>query len=159
LGILFTAAYEWAFWGVIIALGLGIVALFRQPRRDGLILGGAAIVTIIAAIVLTAGHGNQSAPERRLTPKQRLVSELRVTFRNSLISDRTRVLVIRNPNAESVDFYLRCYNRDGSSRTLFVTAPALDTAEVGVFQGWVFVLGEKYEAICDDAVIWRGEVD
>jgi hypothetical protein len=156
IGILFSAKYEPAFLGVIIALVLGIIGIFRIPRRDGVILGAAAFLTFVTILILSLG--TEVASKRLLTHKQQLVSELKTSFRSSLINDKTMVLVIRNPNSESVDFYLRCYALDSSSRRLFVTAPALDTAEIGILQGWVFVPGERFEAICEDAVIWRREV-
>jgi len=157
VGILFSAKYEPAFWGVIIALVLGIIGIFRIPRRDGLILGAAALLTCVTILGFSLAGEARSPREKQFTPKQKLVSELTISFRESLLDD-TQVLQIRNPNPESIDFYLRCYARNGSSKTLFVSVPALQTTEIGILEGWQFERGERFEAICDDDIIWHSEV-
>lgn|GEM_PF-6837104 len=160
IGIVFTAVLQVTFWGVIAALVLGVVAFFGKQRRHGLILTAAASLTLIVMLVIFAfsvADEMLSHKQRHFTPKQKLVNELTISFRESLL-DTTQVLRIRNPNRESIDFYLKCYAQNGSSKTLFVSVPALQTTEIGLLEGWQFKPGERFEAICDDDVIWRSEV-
>jgi hypothetical protein len=157
VGILFSAKYEPAFWGVIIALVLGIIGVFRIPRRDGLILGAAALLTCVTILGFSLAGEARSPREKQFTPKQKLVSELTISFRESLLDD-TQVLRIHNPNPQSVDFYLTCHATSGNSSTLFVSVPALQTKEIGFLEGWRFKPGETFEAVCDEEVVWRSEV-
>lgn len=160
IGVFFSAKYEPAFLGVIVALVLGVISIFSKPRRYGLILTAAAFV-VFGAIMFVALIGEvASFAGHSLNHKQQLVRALDIGFRVSLLNEDTKVLKIRNPNSESVDFYLRCTDRHGTSQNFFVTAPARDTAEFGVIElnGWMFETGETIEAIRDDAVIWREQV-
>lgn len=154
IALLFTAAFAWARLGIVVAFLIGVVALFRRPRSRGVLLIVCAIVGGMVLNALTNGGALS-----HYSHKQQLVSELQISFRPSLLNESTRVLKIYNPNAESVDFSLRCYDRDGDNKTFFVSAPALGTREIGILEtGWVFVPGEKVEAISEGDIIWRNSV-
>ena len=156
IGVLFTLVFDAAFWGLIIAAVLGVVVFFLKPRKDGLILVGAAILSTILLLGLSSHHAVQQ-PIKQLSHKQMLVNQLTFGFRESLL-DNTQVLRLHNPNRESIDFYLRCRSRDGSAKTLFVSVAALDTTEIGLLEGWQFHPGDEFEAICEDEVIWQQQV-
>ena len=158
IGILFTAAFEPAFWGIIIGLILGIVLLFRKQRKDGLILGAAAVLTLIIVFSLYTPRSVPSPRGKQFTANQKLVNDLTLSFRKSLFDDGTQVLQIHNPNPHSIDFYLKCQAKNGSAKTLFVSVPALGMKEIGLFEGWQFETGERFEAVCDDEVVWHSEV-
>lgn len=109
--------------------------------------------------MLFASMMNKSNSQRKqLSAKQKLVSELTLSFRKSLLEDGTKVLQIHNPNPHSVDFYLKCYARNGSAKTLFVSVTALGMKEIGLLEGWQFQTGERFEALCEDDVVWTSEV-
>jgi len=81
---------------------------------------------------------------------------LRRGVRNSLMYSGTKVLTLRNVKSYAVSFDLRCYKRNGFSKTLRVNVPAWGRAEVGFVQGWSgnFVSGERCEAHHDGDVVW-----
>lgn len=87
--------------------------------------------------------------------KLKLVNELTFTTRISLLDENDKVLQIRNPNPQSIDIYVKCYAQNGYSRTIFVSVPALQTAELGILEGWNFRSGERFEVIYDDTIVHR----
>ena len=84
------------------------------------------------------------------------IEAIEVATRPSLAIEDSKVLVLRNIKPYSFDFYLKCYTRGGSSKTMFVSMPALDSAEVGFLEGWDgnFVSDERCEALHDGDVVW-----
>ncbi|HET9229316.1 MAG TPA: hypothetical protein VFR31_21735 [Thermoanaerobaculia bacterium] len=105
-----------------------------------------------AAALALAVAAAQSQANNRLQG----VIDLDLKTRASLMDDNTQVLVIRNANAYSVDFDLKCYTRSGSSKTLFVSVPARGEKEIGFLEGWEgnFVSGERCEAYYDGQFVW-----
>src|SRR5438874_4426797 len=75
IGVLFTRVFEAAFWGLIIAAVLGVVVFFLKPRKDGLILVGAAILSTILLLGLSSHHAVRQ-PTKQLSHKQMLVNQL-----------------------------------------------------------------------------------
>jgi Skp family chaperone for outer membrane proteins len=84
------------------------------------------------------------------------IKGLKWSTRWSLLDDGTKVLILHNEKNYSVDFPLKCYTRNGSSKTLFISVPAYSRKEVGFLEGWNgnFVSGEKCEAYHEGNRLW-----
>ncbi len=101
----------------------------------------------------------EHARQRAAASANRLIDGikgLRWSTRWSLMDDGTKVLILRNVKGYSVDFSLKCYTRNGASRTLFVSVPAYKSKEIGFLEGWPgnFVSGEKCEAYHEGTRLW-----
>ena len=85
------------------------------------------------------------------------VRSIEVSFRESIPMPGTYVMILTNPQAWSVDFDLKCFQRNGSSKRMFVSVPARGYAEVGFMQGWDgnYVRGERCEAWIGDNLAWN----
>lgn len=77
------------------------------------------------------------------------VAHMELSTRKSIVDETTQVLIMRNIEPYSVDLNLRCFNRAGTAKTLFVSVPARGTKEVGWLEGWDgnFVTGERCEML------------
>ncbi|MEM1355421.1 MAG: hypothetical protein AAGH88_11110 [Planctomycetota bacterium] len=67
------------------------------------------------------------------------------------------VLVVRNRSNRSVDVTVRCYDRNGNTKDIFVSVMAGRSAEIGWVQGWQgnWVIGERAEVYYDGELIRR----
>jgi hypothetical protein len=101
-----------------------------------------------------------AAGQAEATKKFEGIRDLKVGTRYSLMDESTQVLILRNLKSYSVDFNLKCYTRRSSSKTFFVSVPALGEKEIGFLEGWEgnFVSGERCDAYYGDHMVWYFEI-
>ena len=91
----------------------------------------------------------------------KVVDDLEVGFRNSLLENGTKVLRLRNGGGIRANFTLKCFQANGASRQFNMSIGSGETEEIGYQQGWSgnFVTGESCKVYYGDKFRWSVDVD
>lgn len=101
-----------------------------------------------------------SRREREKIARLKVVDDLEVRFRNSLMEEGTKVLMLRNGGEVRADFTLKCFQLNGTSRQFSMSIGSGETEEIGFQQGWNgnFVTGESCKVYYGDDFRWSVDV-
>ena len=85
------------------------------------------------------------------------IAGLRVSWRTSLLDERSAVMQLHNAQPLAFGLTLKCFSPMGFSKTLEIAVPPSGIAEVGFLQGWPgnFIAGESCQAYDGNEAVWR----